>query len=141
MSISDVCTGWVSRGCHVEGPVTLGVLMSAPACRRIVDKRIDACYSAVGARQDEQLLWKQMRTCLKSSCNDDDGNGRWLGLALRHKSETSATYHRPRMDCCCIRAGETDGGGLDIVMPVRGLMIGMALRARVADGWWSFKDW
>jgi hypothetical protein len=24
-------------------------------------------------------------------------------------------------------------------MPVAGLMMGMALRARVAEGWWSFK--
>jgi len=33
-----------------------------------------------------------------------------------------------------MRAGETDGGGLDMVIPVAGLMIGMALRARVAEG-------
>lgn len=78
---------------------------------------------------------------MKSICNDD-GRSRWLSLALRHRSETSATYHRPpaRIDCCCIRPGDTDGGGLDMVMPVRGLMMGMALRARVAEGWWSFKD-
>jgi len=40
----------------------------------------------------------------------------------------------------CILAGETEGGGLDIVMPVAGLMMGMALRARVAEGWWSLSD-
>jgi len=42
---------------------------------------------------------------------------------------------------CCIRApGDTDGGeGLVMVMPVRGLMMGMALRARVAEGWCSFR--
>jgi hypothetical protein len=40
---------------------------------------------------------------------------------------------------CCILAGETDGGGLDMLMRVAGLMMGMALRARVAEGWWSFK--
>lgn len=41
---------------------------------------------------------------------------------------------------CCIREpGDTDGGGLDIVMPVAGLIMGMALRVRVAAGWWSFR--
>jgi hypothetical protein len=39
---------------------------------------------------------------------------------------------------CCNLAGETDGGGLDMVMPVAGLMMGMALRPRVAEGWWIF---
>lgn len=38
---------------------------------------------------------------------------------------------------CCILAGDTEGGGLDMEMPVRGLMMGMALRPRVAAGWWS----
>jgi len=42
------------------------------------------------------------------------------------------------MDCETIRAGDTDGGGLDMEMPVAGLIIGIALRARVAEGWWSF---
>ena len=41
-------------------------------------------------------------------------------------------YHRLPM--CCILAGETDGGGLDIVRPLAGLMMGIALRARVAAG-------
>ncbi len=34
-------------------------------------------------------------------------------------------------------AGDTEGGGLDMEMPVAGLMMGMALRPRVAEGWWS----
>lgn len=51
-------------------------------------------------------------------------------------------YHRRPIDCWTIRAGETDGGGDDIEMPVAGLMIGIALRARVAEGWWSFRpEW
>lgn len=50
----------------------------------------------------------------------------------------STPYHLRPMPCC-ILAGETEGGGLDIVMPVAGLTMGMALRARVAAGWWSFK--
>lgn len=41
---------------------------------------------------------------------------------------------------CCILAGDTDGGGLAIVIPVSGLMMGMAdPRARVAEGWCSFR--
>lgn len=39
---------------------------------------------------------------------------------------------------CCILAGETDDGGLAMVIPVAGLMMGMALRPRVAAGWCSF---
>jgi hypothetical protein len=36
---------------------------------------------------------------------------------------------------CCILAGDTEGGGLAMVMPVSGLMMGMAFpRARVAAG-------
>lgn len=54
----------------------------------------------------------------------------------------SRLYHRRPIDCWTIRAGETDGGGDDIEMPVAGLMIGIALRARVAAGWWSFRpEW
>jgi hypothetical protein len=40
---------------------------------------------------------------------------------------------------CCILAGDTDCGGLDMEMPVAGLMMGMAFRARVAAGWCIFK--
>lgn len=51
-----------------------------------------------------------------------------------------AIYHRLPM--CCIRAGDTDGGGLDMVRPLAGLMMGIALRARVAAGACNFKaDW
>jgi len=57
-----------------------------------------------------------------------------------HRSETSrpASYHRlPTV--CCTRAGETEGGGLDKLMPVTGLTIGIGFRGREAEGWWSFK--
>ena len=38
------------------------------------------------------------------------------------------------------RPGETEGGeGEVMVMPVTGLMMGIALRVRVAAGWCSFK--
>lgn len=45
--------------------------------------------------------------------------------------------HHRLLTGCCILAGDTDCGGLDMEMPVAGLMMGMALRARVAEGWWS----
>ena len=39
-------------------------------------------------------------------------------------------------------AGDTEGGGLAMVMRVAGLMIGIALRPLVAAGWCSFSvDW
>lgn len=47
---------------------------------------------------------------------------------------TRHIYQRRPIDCC-ILAGETDAGGLDMMMPVAGLMMGMALRPRVAAGW------
>jgi hypothetical protein len=66
---------------------------------------------------------------------DDDGCIGWpRSRHLPSQNETAATYHRRPMACGCIRAGDTDGGGLDMEMPVAGLMIGMALRARVAAG-------
>jgi hypothetical protein len=67
-------------------------------------------------------------------CNDDDG----FRLAQSRLRATEARhvppYHRLPTGCCCILAGETEGGGLDMEMPVAGLMMGMALRARVAEG-------
>jgi hypothetical protein len=42
-------------------------------------------------------------------------------------------YQRRPM-VCCILAGEADGDGLAIVMPVAGLMMGIAFRVRVAAG-------
>jgi hypothetical protein len=52
----------------------------------------------------------------------------------------TSIYHRRPMGCCCILLGDTDGGGLDMVRPLAGLMMGMALRARVAAGWCNFRD-
>ena len=48
----------------------------------------------------------------------------------------AAYQRRPRG--CCIRPGDTDGEGLDMVRPLAGLTMGMALRVRVAAGWCSF---
>ena len=43
--------------------------------------------------------------------------------------------------CCCIMAGDMEDGGLGTRMPVLGLTMGMALRVRKAEGWWSFICW
>jgi hypothetical protein len=59
-------------------------------------------------------------------------------MTMEDSESTRRIYHRRPMDCC-ILAGDTDEGGLDMVMPVAGLMMGMALRPRVAAGWWSFR--
>jgi len=70
-------------------------------------------------------------------CNDDDGlgSGLSLDLASQRRDVSAPPYHRRASVCCCIRAGDTEGGGLDMTPPVAGLMIGMALRERVAAGW------
>lgn len=47
------------------------------------------------------------------------------------------TYHRRPM--WCILAGDTEGGGLDMVKPLAGLMMGIALRVLVAAGWCSLR--
>ena len=52
----------------------------------------------------------------------------------------SSRYHRRAYVCCCILAGDEDCGGEATRMPVVGLTMGMALRARMADGWWIFVD-
>lgn len=66
-----------------------------------------------------------------------DGEYRVAGPSSGYiRSSGQGAYHlRPRAGC--IRAGDTDGEGLVMVIPVAGLTIGMALRARVAEGWWS----
>lgn len=70
-------------------------------------------------------------------------NRHWETLQLRSRTRDDAVadgdaayQRRPRG--CCIRPGDTDGGGLDMVRPLAGLMMGMALRVRVAAGWCSF---
>lgn len=54
---------------------------------------------------------------------------------IETRRDLQAVYHRRPMCWCILEPGETEGGGLAMVMPVKGLMIGMALRARVAAGW------
>jgi len=84
-----------------------------------------------GARQDDRL----------ERPNEQD-------FAHQHASTQTAGSTKPRPSVaraglalyhlrmlCCILEGDTEGGGLDMVMPVAGLTMGMALRARVAEGW------
>jgi hypothetical protein len=67
-------------------------------------------------------------------CNDDGGFGRASSRLGVTEARREPPHHR-RLTGCCILAGDTEGGGLDMEMPVAGLMMGMALRARVAEGW------
>jgi hypothetical protein len=53
---------------------------------------------------------------------------------LPQKKESGASLYHLRPIPCCILAGDTDGGGLDMLTPVWGFTIGIALRIRVADG-------
>lgn len=95
----------------------------------------------VGASQDEQLH-KRVNECVCGFTFQNFATTTTARLArsrLVSQKQDVHPYHRRPMACCCIRAGDTDGGGLDMLRPVAGLMMGMALRARVAEGWWSFK--
>lgn len=70
------------------------------------------------------------------TCHQSKGIGQHetRAVALSGKAQwRRGLYHRRPMPCC-MRPGETEGGGLDMVTPVVGLMMGMALRARVAAG-------
>lgn len=100
------------------------------------ERKIDASYSGAGARQDEQLIRKEcaMVFAFPIRIDGNDGCSTAFSSAIT-EDETTAAYHRPRMVCCCIRAGDTDGGGLAMEMPVDGLMIGMALPRLRAAGW------
>lgn len=87
-----------------------------------------------GARQDGQLSESERakRNLTNHTKRDED---RWMpGPTIHAESELAAIYHRRPM-ACCILPGDTDGGGLAIVRPLAGLIMGMALRARVAAGW------
>lgn len=99
----------------------------------------------VGARQDGTAIAMQ-RMELPT-------DGEWRRPELRNNSsrgvgslrypfgsERRPVYHRRPI--WCMRAGDTDGGGLDMVRPLAGLMMGIALRARVAAGWCSLRlEW
>lgn len=49
-------------------------------------------------------------------------------------------YHRRPIVVVCILEGDTEGGGLDMEIPVTGFTIGMALRGReVGAGWCNLR--
>lgn len=92
------------------------------------------CMSVL--RQDEQLH-ERMRTAILQPRLQR--RRLQVGLVSPGRRITEARhqppYHRGPTGCGCILAGDTEGGGLDMMPPVAGLMMGMGLRARVADGW------
>lgn len=57
--------------------------------------------------------------------------------AVRRRHDGEIVYHRTLIECC-ILAGGTDDGGLDMEIPVAGLTMGIALRPRGAAGCCSF---
>jgi hypothetical protein len=57
--------------------------------------------------------------------------------AARRRHDGEIVYHRALIECC-ILAGDTDDGGLDMEIPVAGLTMGIALRPRGAAGCCSF---
>jgi len=68
--------------------------------------------------------------------DDENAKEQSLPMVDRYAFPTArakSVYHR-RPIACCILAGDTDGGGLDMLIPVLGLTMGMALRIRVAAG-------
>lgn len=88
---------------------------------------------------DDKRLCKQNYAVLFYFCIGDEGDPPRLTCDST-QVKLWRIYHRRPMPCC-IRAGDTEGGGLDMVIPVVGLMMGMALpRVRVAAGWCSFRD-
>jgi len=82
---------------------------------------------------DDTLQRKAMH-----STNKERATGDGSAISSSAGGGSGIVYHRPLM-ACCILAGDTDGGGLDMVRPLAGLMMGIALRARVAAGWCNFK--
>jgi hypothetical protein len=72
--------------------------------------------------------WDETRMQRNSHCETVRD---WLASPV--KESDSSLYHL-RPIPCCILAGDTDGGGLDMLIPVDGLTMGIALRTRVATG-------
>lgn len=74
--------------------------------------------------------WKLRRTSMR----------KWKTESAAAWTEVEAIYHRRPIAWCCILAGDTECGGLDI-LKVAGLIIGIAaaLRARVAAGWCNLR--
>lgn len=62
----------------------------------------------------------------------------WSAEKQKPAEQVYCVYQRRPSVCCCILAGDTDCGGLDMLIPVLGLTMGIALRIRVAAGWCSF---
>jgi hypothetical protein len=135
------CTGGgiVEVAKEVEDPVDLEMLMLSPVPARGEEgKKKNRCllWMSVPAKMDSSN--ERMRTVILQSRLQ---RRRRLRAAQSRLGVTEARreppYHR-LLTGCCILAGDTDCGGLDMEMPVAGLMRGMAFRARVAAGWCIF---
>jgi hypothetical protein len=135
------CTGGgiVEVAKEVEDPVDLEMLMLSPVPARGEEgKKKNRCllWMSVPAKMDSSN--ERMRTVILQSRLQ---RRRRLRAAQSRLGVTEARreplYHR-LLTGCCILAGDTDCGGLDMEMPVAGLMMGMAFRARVAAGWCIF---
>jgi hypothetical protein len=134
-----VQVGIVEVAKEVEDPVDLEMLMLSPVPARGEEgKKKNRCllWMSVPAKMDSSN--ERMRTVILQSRLQ---RRRRLRAAQSRLGVTEARreppYHR-LLTGCCILAGDTDCGGLDMEMPVAGLMMGMAFRARVAAGWCIF---
>lgn len=134
-----VQVGIVEVAKEVEDPVDLEMLMLSPVPARGEEKKENRCllWMSVPAKMNSSN--ERMRTVILQSRLQ---RRRRLRVAQSRLGVTEARreppYHR-LLTGCCILAGDTDCGGLDMEMPVAGLMMGMAFRARVAAGWCIFK--
>lgn len=72
------------------------------------------------------------KTDLCSDAHDYGWTEERAGVSSPSAGSETPTYQRRPIGCSL--AGDTEGGGLDIVRPLAGLMMGMALRVRVAAG-------
>jgi len=80
------------------------------------------------------------RTTAKLECRKtkDRVRAKLASLICGKQKQAQQVYQRRLIVCCCILAGDTDWGGLDMLIPVLGLTMGIAFRIRVAAGWCSF---
>jgi hypothetical protein len=95
------------------------------------------------ARQDEQQnvgKWSARSLFEHSQAAKDRRWSKQLNLTVPSRTLRQVLYHRRPRLCCILAPGDTEGEGLDMVMPVNGLTMGMALRGRLAAGWWILRE-
>lgn len=113
-------------------------IMSLSVRRSIIDARQFVFFNVV-ARPRSVVKQMGRKAILPSDLHRSQQRRSPVSNLSSQDQDGENAYHRRPM-ACCIRAGDTEGGGLDMEMPVEGLTIGMALpRIRVAAGWCNFK--